>query len=184
METPDTRLIYLGAVQGLFLVALHGRLSRAARESLRDAGLDLDQDLRPAYPFAAWLRWQDIALRDVWPDLERDEALKKLGRVVIDGLMRTMLGRVMSTAARTLGPRLGMGQLDRGFRMSNNFQCCRVKERGPDACELWINDIADRPTYYVGLLEAALGVMGARESRLTVLRHESPACTFLAEWRP
>ncbi|QSQ21089.1 DUF2378 family protein [Pyxidicoccus parkwayensis] len=185
METPDTRLIYLGAVQGLFLIALRGRLSPAAREALRAEGLDLDQDLMPAYAFTSWLRWQDIILRDVWPDLPRDEAFRKLGRTVIDGLLSTMLGRVMATAARTLGPRLGLPQLDRGFRSSNNFQCTRVLvERGPNACELWINDIADRPTYYVGLLEAVLGAMGARESRITVLRHEPPGCTFLVEWRP
>jgi uncharacterized protein (TIGR02265 family) len=90
---------------------------------------------------------------------------------------------VMATAARALGPRLALGQLDRGFRTSNNFQASRMTERAPTACELWINDIGGRPHYYIGILEAALKVMGARESRVSVLRQEPPACSFLVEWK-
>jgi uncharacterized protein (TIGR02265 family) len=183
METPDTRLIYSGTVQGLFLIALRGRLSPAARESLRSEGLELDEDLLPAYPFASWLRWQDIVLRDVWPGLSREDAQRKLGHALIEGTMSTMLGRVMATAARALGPRMSLGQFDRGFRTSNNFQASRLTERAPTAYELWINDIAGRPAYYVGLLEAALAMMGASQPRVSVLRQEPPACTFLVEWK-
>ncbi|MFP2929473.1 DUF2378 family protein [Pyxidicoccus sp. 3LG] len=183
METPDTRLIFSGTVQGLFLIGLGNRLSVATRASLREAGLDLDQDLLPAYPLNTWLKCQDIVLRGVWPDLERDEAQRRLGHVVIEGLMSTMLGRVMAAAARTLGPRLALTQLNRGFHGSNNYQESRVKEREPGVCELWINDIAGRPAYYVGVLEAALGVMGARKARVSILRHEAPACTYLVEWQ-
>ncbi len=122
METPETRLIFSTAVQGLFHVALAGRLSGSARQSLREAGLDLDGDLRPAYPITTWLRWLDIARQDVWPDLPPDEAWRLLGRAVLEGTMGTMLGRVMAAAARALGPRMSLGQFDRGFRASNNFQ--------------------------------------------------------------
>ncbi|WP_163994061.1 DUF2378 family protein [Pyxidicoccus caerfyrddinensis] len=183
METPDTRLIYSGTVQGLFLIALRGRLSVPARELLRSAGLELDEDLLPAYPLASWLRWQDIVLRDVWPELSREEAQRRLGHTALEGLLSTMLGRVMATAARALGPRLALGQLDRGFRGSNNFQSSRLTERAPTAYELWINDIAGRPSYYVGILEGALAVMGASQPRVSVLRQEPPACTFLVEWK-
>ncbi|MCP3136680.1 DUF2378 family protein [Pyxidicoccus xibeiensis] len=182
METPDPRLIFSGTVQGLFLVGLRERLSLSTRASLREAGLDLDQDLLPAYPLSTWLRCQDIVLRTVWPDLPREEAQRRLGHAAVDGMMATMLGRVMSAAARTLGPRMGLGQLNRGLRASNNFQESRVTERGPGSIEVWINDIAGRPAYYVGILEASVRVMGARDPRVSVLRHEAPACTFLVEW--
>ena len=182
METPDTRLIYSGTVQGLFHLALAGRLSPQARQALREAGLDLDGDLMPAYPFASWLRWQDIVLRDVWPDLAPEEAQRRLGYTLLGGVLSTMLGRVMATTARALGPRLGVGQLHRGLRASNNFQESRVKERTPTSSELWVNDIAGRPAYYAGILEKALETMGAREPRVSVLRHEPPACVFLLQW--
>ncbi len=47
---------------------------------------------------------------------------------------------------------------------------------------MWISDIVGRPTYYVGILEAALQMMGAHAPRVSVLRREDPACVFLLEW--
>lgn len=182
MKTPDTRLIYSGTVQGLFHLALAGKLSVKAREELREVGLDLDQDLLPAYAITTWLRCLDIALRDVWPDLPREEAWRRLGRTLIEGLSSTMLGRVMVTAARAMGPRQALSQFNRAFRGSDNYVELRLTERAPGVCELWINDILGRPDYYVGILEKSLEMMSAREPRVTVLSHESPACVFLLEW--
>jgi uncharacterized protein (TIGR02265 family) len=182
METPETRLIFSPTVQGLFHIALRGRLSGSARESLREVGLDLDGDLTPAYPITTWLQCLEIARRDVWPDLPPDESWRLLGQAVLEGSMATMVGRVMAAAARALGPRMSLGQFDRGFRASNNFQRSRLTERAPTAYEMWISDIVGRPTYYVGLLEAALKMMGARAPRVSVLRREEPACVFFLEW--
>ncbi len=182
METPETRLIFSGTVQGLFHLALRGRLSPGARAALREAGLDLDGDLLPAYPITTWLRCLDIARRDVWPHLPPDESWRVLGRTVIEGLTATMLGRVMVTAARALGPRQSLGQFQRAFRGSDNYVELRVKELEPRRFELWISDILDRPVYYVGILEQSVTAMGARAPRVSVLRREDPACVFLVEW--
>ncbi len=183
METPDTRLIYSVTVQGLFHLSLGRRLSPAARHALRDAGLDLDQDLLPAYAIRTWLKCLDIALRDVWPATPRDEAWRLLGHALIEGITSTMLGKVMAAAARALGPRQSLSQFNRAFRGSDNYVDLRLTERSPGVCELWINDILDRPHYYVGILQASMKVMGAPEARVTVLHHESPACVFLIEWK-
>ncbi|MFP2909594.1 DUF2378 family protein [Pyxidicoccus sp. 3LFB2] len=183
MGTPDTRLIYSVTVQGLFHLALNGRLSPPARNALRDAGLDLDRDLSPAYAITTWLKCLDIVLRDVWPDKARDEAWRLLGHALIEGLTSTMLGRVMVAAARALGPRQSLSQFNRAFRGSDNYVELRLTERSPGVCELWINDILDRPHYYVGILEASMKMMGAPGARVTVLRMEPPSCIFLIEWK-
>ena len=183
METPDTRLIYSVTVQGLFHLSLGRRLSPAARASLRQVGLDLDGELLPAYAITTWLKCLDIALRDVWPDLPREEAWRRMGHTLIEGLTSTMLGRVMATAARTLGPRQSLSQFHRAFRNSDNYVEVRMTERGPGSWEMWLNDILGRPHYYIGILEASLKVMGVREPRVVVLREDSPACTFLLEWK-
>ena len=182
MKTPDTRLIYSVTVQGLFHLALAGRLSARAREELRAAGLDLDQDLLPAYAITTWLRCLDIVLQDVWPGVPREDAWRQLGRLLIEGLTSTMLGRVMVAAARAMGPRQALSQFNRAFRGSDNYVELRLTERAPSVCELWINDILGRPDYYVGILEKSLEMMAAREPRVTVLRHDAPACVFLLEW--
>lgn len=182
METPDTRLIYSVTVQGLFHHALGDRLSAGARQQLRAAGLDLGADLLPAYPISTWLRCLDIALGDVWPHLPREEAWRQLGHTLVEGLTSTMLGRVIATAGRALGPRLGVAQLGRAFHSSDNYVELRPEERGPGEWTLWINDILGRPHYYVGILERALEVMGAREPSVSVLREEAPACVFLLQW--
>jgi len=183
MERPDTRLVYCVTVQGLFHLSLGGRLSPAARNALREAGLDLDQDLLPAYTITTWLKCLDIALQDLWPGQERDEAWRLLGHALIEGLMSTMLGRVMATAACALGTRRSLSQFNRAFRGSDNYVELRLSERAPGMCELWLNDILDRPRYYVGILEASMKVMGAPGARVTVLRSEPPAGVFLIEWK-
>jgi uncharacterized protein (TIGR02265 family) len=182
METPETRIIFSGTVQGLFHIALQGRLSEAARSALREEGLDLDGDLMPAYPITTWLRCLDIARRDVWPDLPADESWRKLGHTVIEGVLATMLGKVLVAASKALGPRHSISQFQRAFRGSDNYVQLKVTERSPRSHELWINDILDRPVYYTGLLEASLMAMGVREPRVSVLQREGAACTFLLEW--
>jgi uncharacterized protein (TIGR02265 family) len=182
METPETRLIFSGTVQGLFHMALRGRLSEGARTALREAGLDLEKDLLPAYPITTWVRCLDIARRDLWPELPPDESWRELGRTVVQGINSTMLGRAMVAASKALGPRASLGQLHRAFRGSDNYVELRVTERTPRSHELWINDILDRPVYYAGILEAVLLAMSVRAPRVSVLRREGPACTFLLEW--
>jgi uncharacterized protein (TIGR02265 family) len=182
MRTPDPRLIYSVTVQGLFHLALAGRLSPGARAELRVAGLDLDRDLLPAYAITTWLRCLDIVLEDQWPGLPREEAWRRLGHTLIEGTTSTMLGRVMVAAARAMGPRQALSQLNRAFRGSDNYVELRLTERAPGMCELWINDILGRPDYYVGILEKSLEMMAAREPRVSVLREEAPACVFLIEW--
>lgn len=182
METPETRLIFSGTVQGLFHLALRGRLSPGARAALREAGLDLDKDLLPAYPITTWLRCLDIARKDVWPHLPPDESWYQLGRTVIQGLNSTMLGRVMVAAAKALGPRQSLRQFQRAFSGSDNYVQLRLTELSPQRYELRISDILDRPVYYVGILEESVMAMGVRVPRVSVLRREDPACVFLVEW--
>ncbi|NMO16119.1 DUF2378 family protein [Pyxidicoccus fallax] len=182
MQMPDTRLIYGVTAQGLFLHALGRRLSANARVALREAGMDLDQDLLPAYDLGTWMRCLDIALRDLWPDLPREEAWRRMGHTLVEGITSTMLGRLTMTAARALGPQLAVSQFNRAFRNSDNFVELRPKELGPGRWELWISDIVGRPHYYQGILEKSLELTGARGFQVSVLRQEPPACVFLMQW--
>ncbi|MCP3063118.1 DUF2378 family protein [Myxococcus sp. K38C18041901] len=184
METPEPKRVQGGTVHGLFQLALKDRLSAAGWEALREAGLDLSKPLLPTYPLSQWLRWQRIVLVDVWPDLPEDEAWRQLGHTVMQGMLGTVVGRMLGVGARALGPQFMLFQLNRGFRGADNYVTSQVKASAPGRVELWLSDINGRPDYYVGVLESVLTLSGARMPRVAILHREGPSCTYLLEWAP
>ncbi|NTX05584.1 DUF2378 family protein [Myxococcus sp. CA051A] len=182
MATSEPKIVHSGTVQGLFQIALKDRLSEDAWRLLREAGLDLSVPLQPTYPLASWLRWQHIVLGDLWPHLPLDEAWRQLGHAVMEGLLATVLGRMLGVGARALGPQFMLFQLNRGFRGTDNYVETLVKASSPGRAELWLSDINDRPIYYVGVLEFLLTLSGAKEPRVSVLVREGSSCTYLLEW--
>ena len=59
----DELLIFEQTIEALYLRALHGRLTPECKARLRQAGLDVDQKLRPAYAFDAWMTFLRITDR-------------------------------------------------------------------------------------------------------------------------
>ena len=168
--------------EGLFRFALRERLSAQAWDALRQAGVDLSKPLLPAYSYEMWRRSLELAVADVYPRLPTAEAWRHLGRDVVRGMVYTLMGRAMVGVARLLGPLRSLRRLNNTLRSADNYVESRITELSPTACEVWFNEVMDQPSYYQGVLEASLGLAGARGIQTRVLRREGPGAVLHVEW--
>ncbi len=176
------RWVFEHTVEGLFRMALGTRLSAAAQQALREAGLDLSRRLLPAYSQDTWKRCLAIAAKDLYPHLSPAEAWRRLGTELMGGLAQTVMGRPMSSVARMLGPLRWLRRLQHTLRGLDNVVEVRLTELSPTACELHFNEVMEQPGFYQGVLEACLAQAGARQVRARVIRREGAGATLHVEW--
>jgi len=175
-------LVFDHTVEGLFLVALRGRLSAATEAKLRRAGLDLSKKLQPAYPFEVWKQCLEIVATDLYPGLPPAEAWRKLGRAIVEGMSQRGMGRAMMRVSRLLGPLRALRRLDHILHSADNYVEARVTERSRTCVEVWINEVMGQPSYYKGILEASLVMMGAEVGQVEVLSLDGCGATFRVSW--
>ncbi len=181
MLMTDERGVFGNAFHGLFQLA-HGRLSLGARSALGRMGLQLDCQPQSFYPLSVWRPSLDIVVRELYPNLQRDEALRRLGQQMVLGVSETVLGRGMLALGRALGPRRLLMRMNHNFRNADNYVQMQLTELSPTAYEVWINETLGMPSYYQGILEAALGATGVREPRVRSVRVEGGSATYHVEW--
>lgn len=175
-------VVFDHAVEGLFLVALRGRLSVAAQADLRRAGLDLSKKLLPAYPFETWKQCLEIAVRDIYSHLPLPEAWREIGHAVVEGMARTGIGRATAGVVRLLGPLRALRRLETMLKSADNYMGARVTEHTSTCVEVWLNEVMSQPTYYQGILEASLAMTGADGGQVDLLSYESGSATFFVQW--
>jgi uncharacterized protein (TIGR02265 family) len=161
---------------------LQGRLSGACKARLRQAGLELDQKLRPAYPFASWMRFLHVAAEELYPGETLEQGAWKLGEACIDGFQETILGRAMLSLMRMLGPRRTLLRSTQNFRAGNNYTEARIQELGPRDFELWMNEVGSLPTFTAGIIHAGLRMAGATSVRILLDGYDGHACTYRISW--
>lgn len=176
-------VVFDHTVEGLFRVALHGRLSASTESNLRRAGLDLSKKLRPAYSFETWKRCLEIVATDLYPHLPPAEAWRAIGRIIVEGVGRTVIGRATLAVARLLGPLRALRRLRHMLQSADNYVEASVTERSATCVEVSINEVMGHPTYYQGILEASLGITGAQGIQVDVLSCEGKGATFLVAWK-
>lgn len=182
MMMMDERVVFGNTFHGLFQIALHGRLSSAARSALGRMGLHVDRQPLPFYPASVWRPSLDIVVRDLFPDLHLEEAYRRLGQKMVTDVSETVLGRGMLALGRALGPRRLLMRLNHNFRNADNYVQMQLKELAPTAYEVHINETLGIPSYYQGIIEAALCASGAREPHVRHVRAEGSGCTYRVEW--
>ncbi len=175
-------VVFDHTVEGLFRVALHGRLSASTESNLRRAGLDLSKKLLPAYSFETWKRCLEIVATDLYPHLPPAEAWRAIGRTIVEGVGRTVIGRATLAVARLLGPLRALRRLRHMLQSADNYVEASVTERSATCVEVSINEVMGHPTYYQGILEACLGITGAQGVQVDVLSCEGKGATFLVAW--
>ncbi|WP_257461715.1 DUF2378 family protein [Archangium lipolyticum] len=180
---PQRRLVFEHTIEGLFRISLRHRLSALAWQSLREAGLDLSRPLAPAYPYETWKRALEISVADLYPFLPREEAWRRMGRDVVDGMMRTVMGRAMVGVSRLLGPLRSLRRLNSTLRSADNYAESRLFELSPNCCEVWINEVMEQPSYYQGVLEACVTLAGGRDVSTRVLSRDGHGAFLHVEWK-
>jgi uncharacterized protein (TIGR02265 family) len=176
------RWVFEHTVDGLFRGTLRDRWSAPALQSLCQAGIDLSRPLLPAYSSETWGRALHIAAAELSSDLPLEDCWRRLGQEVINGLVHTVVGRALVSVAGLLGPLRFLRRLNSTLRSADNYVESRLKEVGPHACEVWINEVMAQPAYHQGMLEALVSLAGGQRARARVLTCEGPGAWFRVEW--
>ncbi|HYI02408.1 DUF2378 family protein [Hyalangium sp.] len=179
----DELLVYEQTIEALFVRALGGRLSPECRARLREAGLDVTQKLKPAYPFRAWMTFIRIAAEELYPGMPLAESTFKLGEAYVEGFRETMLGRAVMSLLRVLGPRRTVLRATQNFRAGNNYTETRVAEMGPARFEVWMNEVGEFPDFTAGIIHAGVRASGAKELRVELFDYDGHACTYRISWK-
>lgn len=178
----DELLVFEQTIEAVFVRALHGRLAPACKARLRQAGLDLDQKLRPAYPFDAWMTFLRITAEELYPGEPLEQGAFKIGEACIDGFRETMLGRAVLSLLRVLGPKRALMRATQNFRAGNNYTESRLKELGPRQFELWMNEVGSLPSFTAGILHAGLRTAGAENILIEMKGYDGHGCTYCISW--
>jgi len=179
---PDELLVFEQTIEAVYVRALHGRLPPTCKARLRQAGLDLDQKLRPAYPFTSWMTFLRITAEELYPGEPLEIGAFKIGEACIDGFRETMLGRAVLSLLRVLGPKRALMRATQNFRAGNNYTESRIKEVSPRQYELWMNEVGSLPTFTAGILHAGLRTAGAESVRVDLSGYDGHACTYCISW--
>jgi uncharacterized protein (TIGR02265 family) len=176
------QVVFSNTVESLYRQALRGRLSQVLRLRLRHAGLDLDRPLLPGYPRSVWLRALELTGEELYPGMEREDAMRALGHAFIQGYARTLVGTAVMSMSRLLGPGRTLARMTRTLRTSNNYAQARLTAHGPNRYELWMNEPADAEGFMDGVLEAGLRMAGAQAPLVARKRLGQNACEYAISW--
>jgi uncharacterized protein (TIGR02265 family) len=150
------KLEFQSSIEALFKVALADRITPELRARLKDAGLDLDRPLRPAYPAEAFARFLELAAEEVYPGQSSDAAFQALGRDFVSAFVEMPVGKAAFALMRLLGPVRALERLQRTVRAANNYVLVSTQKSGPQGVELTIYESPASPLFFLGVLEGGV----------------------------
>jgi|GEM_PF-2828070 uncharacterized protein (TIGR02265 family) len=176
----NNRFVYPSLFDG-FRKGLGERFTAQTCEKLKAAGLDVEH-LPPAIPARDMAKYKEIITLGAWPELPEHERLRLLGLWMIRGWQRGLLGSAATRLLRLLGPKATLSRLDRVFSTTNNFSHARTEFVGEREALIVVNDVEDQPTYWVGIFEAGLEILGL-DGAVSVVLHRPGEATFRVSWK-
>ncbi len=181
MSDPWKRRFVYPSLFESYVKGLGERFTCETRAKLAAAGLNLEA-LPPAIPARDMAKYREIITLGAWPGESRDERLRLLGLWMIRGWQRGLLGSAATQLLRLVGPRATLARLDRVFSTTNNFSRARTTFLGDKEVLLAINDVEDMPTYWVGIMEAGLEMLGL-EGAVTIDSRQPDEVTLRVTWK-
>lgn len=175
------KLVFEQTIEGLYVRGLGSRLTPPLKAQLRAVGVDVDKTLLPAYDFEVWMRSLEVTAAGLYPSLPTEQAMFHVGESFIEGYKETLLGRAVLGVVRVLGPHRALARARQSFRSGNNYTEATLTPLGPEATELWMNEVGPWPTFTGGIIHAALAASGVTP-KVEPTQHDGHACTFAISW--
>ncbi len=147
---------------------------------LKGHGLDVTQ-LPSSMPVAEWSPYLRRVAVFTWPAESEDEALRLLGLHFIRGWKRTTLGAAAAALLKLVGPVRAFPRLGGAISTSDNFTRAQTHLLSDHEARVHINEVQGCPTYWVGVLEGGLEVLG-RRGQVTLTEVVAPGATFRVTW--
>ncbi len=178
MDKP--KLVYQELVESTFLRALEGRLDAATCERLREAGLDLEKPLQPAYTLETWNRCMAIAAEALFERVD-GSAYFELGRLFAGSYNRGFMGKAMFRFAGQVGIKRALNR-PRTFERMSNFTQARIRDLGPNGLEVDLSGGESPAEFTQGSLQSSLEAMGARAVAVLIVDRRREGTTFHLTW--
>jgi len=175
-------VVYDGAVEGVFLRGLVGRITPSLSAKLRALGLDLDQKLQPTYSRELWTQVLEVTVAELYPELTREEGFRRLGEQAVNGIGYTMIGKVLVQMARLMGPRRSLLRLPQVFTSMNNFMKMELQEVEPCHFRVHVNETYGHPAYVQGAMRAAMSLASAKDLQVNILESETQGISLEVRW--
>lgn len=179
----DEKLVHSQSVEGLFVKALSNRITPACHESLKAAGLDLEQPLAPHYSVDQWRTFLRIAAESVYAGVPAEAAYFSMGERLVDGYFETFSGMALLGLLKLAGPGVALSAVGRFFKSATNFCEVQLVERGEQHVELTLSHMAaDLPTFAAGAITRTLERVGATRATAVPERFDGTACAYDVRW--
>lgn len=176
----DERVIFPAQVEGL-LRGLSPDVVGSLKTRLKQAGLDVDAPFPPAWPASRLHEWLDLASEELYRDLPKDEAHRRIGQRFIEGWQRTMLGSAVAQFLALLGPKRALERLTRAFRTGDNYS--ETSCQFPSERVALVTVKSQRlPHYITGILEAGLALVKVKGT-VRVEADTEAHMVFRVEWQ-
>jgi uncharacterized protein (TIGR02265 family) len=149
--------------------------------AVRAAGFD---PARPeeSYPHAVWLAVFDEVRRHLFPLLEPAAGQRAIGRRYVEAYSKTVVGRVLASAAPLMGPDRALARLPGYLRTGTERFDMRCEPVGPGVWRLRVENACAQPEFCAGLVEGVLALVRAPAAQVTVARREAAGFDLLACW--
>ncbi|KFA90482.1 DUF2378 family protein [Archangium violaceum] len=178
----NERLVFDQTVEGLFVRAIGPKITPSLKQQLKQAGLDLDKKLLPAYPVEVWEQCLCLAARSLHPGKPEADAMRLLGERHIEGFSETMLGRALFGVLRLLNRKKRLARVRQNFRAGNNYQEVIITDVGPTEVDMWLNERGMLRHFKHGIVLGTGRCAGDLETT-AVLRHfDDEGVTFRISW--
>ncbi|MDY7227787.1 DUF2378 family protein [Hyalangium rubrum] len=154
--------------EGLFVRALGAEGGFA--DALRTVGVDVRR-LQPSYPIEVWNEALEVAWKQRFPHLGREDAYRQMGRQLAFGFSRTLVGKVVDVSLPLLGPDRFVMRIPSLSKLDTFEYEVRVEKLGDKGYRVsYRNDPDAKPDFMAGLFEEGLRKTGVSPTVAVTLR--------------
>jgi uncharacterized protein (TIGR02265 family) len=169
-------------IAGLFEKGLAGSVTPELEARLVTEGIDL-HDLKPTYPYEAWVRGLEITASELYSGEVLSDGLRKLGARVVKTLREQgVVKGPMITMGRFMGPKRVLKQIHNQPVRGAAFLQIEVVEKGKTHLEIHLNDGAVGD-FIAGALEAVVELLGGHHARVQPHVTTPERCILDVVWR-
>ncbi len=169
-------------IGGLFEKGLPGAVTPELEAHLASVGIELN-NLKPTYPYDAWVRGLEITASELYGGEVLSDALRKLGKRVVKNLRESgLVNGPMFTMGRFMGPRRVLKQIHNQPVRGADFLKIQVVDKGKQHLELHFNDGA-LGDFIAGALEAVVELLGGQQARVQPHVTTPERCILDVVWR-
>ncbi len=162
MATPGAKVDRESMSEGSLFEALFERVLKptgAFADELRRIGYDPAKTLAK-YPTRVWLEAVEIACRFAFPGLARPQAMRRVGRTVVEGFLGTLVGKVIGVGIPLIGPERAIMRLPTYISAGRKDLEIEVTMEAKRRARVVVVDAFAVPEFMAGVIEAGMEKAG------------------------